>query len=176
MFEVVLVLLLGTFGMGVICYGIRLPLEKQFWPIFWGASALTVIAVINRHWTFVALEVVLFIGLFLGELKGRQRLKFFVPLASGVVALIVLYYFGQLNTLDSWIGAAGLFVLALGFAVKHPMIYFLGSVLLLVYSVFGIIAGVWIAGFWAVLNAVFAVLALKLLFAKPAKSAAQSGA
>lgn len=152
---VAFIITLGIIGMGVTIYGVTLPKVQQFWPIFWGIIALSIVAYLNSHWLFLSLELVIFLGLLVGELEGHARLKFAVPVISGLVMIAVLSVCGQMESADSWIGAAGLLVLAWGYAVRHPAAYVLAGVILNVYSIFGILAGAWVAAFWLVMNTVF---------------------
>ncbi len=156
-------IIFGTIGMALTCYGITVPLEKRFRPLLLGALALTVVAIAERHWTFVALEGVVMVGIFVSELRGREILKTVVPVVTGVVATAALSAAGLLDSFEAWIGAVGLLLTALGYATMHPLTYFVGGIVLLVYSLLAIAAGAWIGIFWALMNIIFCVIVWRQL-------------
>ncbi len=165
----IVLLVIGIIGMclsvvGTIVEGGSLA-QKILFLI--GASCLISTAIYNSQKMFIALQGVILVGAVLGFFQDiSNEWKYVIMGGASVLAvgeLIRKKYFNK----DPWgiIGSAGLFCIALGFAInasQNPFIFnallLSGGVFVAIYSAIGFFYyRVRISILWLILNVVFAV-------------------
>lgn len=133
--------------------------QGQRWLFFLGAVGMTLMALLEGHQLFIGLQLVIISGTLTAFLPVADLLKGLIPM---VVALPVLYALHRLGAVDTGrrrLGALALVVLGTGYAVQHPLIYFLGGLLISIFSLLELYSGFKPALIWLILNLIFTILA-----------------
>ncbi|MDC0358026.1 hypothetical protein OAO01_04350 [Oligoflexia bacterium] len=153
-------LLLGTIGMLSACFGALLePCELQKVLFLAGAVMMFLAAVLEQQRFFIALQVILLSGTLIAFAPLEAWMKVAVPISVSAITVLALYRVGAFEDKLGRLGAVGMTVLAIGYAITHPAVYLVGGATLALYAWNSYRAGVQLAILWAVLNAVFAVTA-----------------
>lgn len=165
----IVLLIIGIIGMCVSVVGTLVEggsiLQKVLFLI--GASCLISTAIYNSQKMFIALQGVILVGAVLGFFKEIPvEWKYVIMGGASILAigeLIRKKYFNK----DPWgiAGSAGLFCIALGFAInasENPFIFNLlllsGGIFVALYSAIGFFYyRVRISMLWLILNVVFAI-------------------
>jgi hypothetical protein len=160
-------LALGIVGLGLAIIGNLYP-DTQTQKVLYllGGILLTITAVIEGQAYFIALEAIVIVSASLAFIPGYFFLKAMLPLA--LTALFLLYLNRNPHSTEKvdHLGTCGLVLLALGYAITHPLLYLAGGIVLTVYSYRAYRAGVSIALLWAVLNAVFSLTAFYAVYSR----------
>ncbi len=158
-------LVIGTVGLLLAIAGNFFPdTLLQKWLYFFAGNVLLVSALMERAVYFIILEVIVVASTVIAFVPGHLILKAAVPLVMSAVAIPYLLSKEQYRNLASILGILGLVSLALGYALIHPLIYFLGGFFLAIYSFIAYFQGERIAILFAVLNTIFAATALLSMF------------
>ena len=147
-------------GMGLSIFGALVKvgtLQKSLFLI--GALLMSIAPLVNRHRFFIALEIVVVLGTAVAFLPFSVFVKALFPLAAGALALIWLLKHNELESSHSKIGAFGILMLALGYAVSHAAIYLVGGFVLAIYAFQEAKSGYRLAYYWSALNGFFVITA-----------------
>lgn len=124
-----------------------------------GGCFLLFSSYLSRQWLYFTLQIVVIIGALSNLFTLPFMVKAALPVALAMIILIYFYFKEMLKNATNFIGAIGVMILACGYAILHPMIYFVGGVVLSIYSGLNVLQGVKVAWIWLILNVVFSVLA-----------------
>ncbi len=81
------------------------------------------------------------------------------------IQLLAFYFMsGQLNNIFLLIGITGIAVLSVGFSYENQWIFFIGSFSIAIYAFYTAYKGKTITLLWAILNSLFALIAICKLF------------
>ncbi|MGE3920740.1 MAG: hypothetical protein AB7F64_07370 [Gammaproteobacteria bacterium] len=154
-------LILGILGMLLCIYSNLLTsgslLQKTNY--FISSSLLMSAALLERQMFFIILQIVILGGTIAAFMPFGPGIKAILPIALSIAGLSYLVKLGSLKEFYAIAGCIGLVLLAAGYAVSNPFIYFFGGLLLSYYSFVSYHRGVSIALLWAILNAFFTVTA-----------------
>lgn len=158
-------LLLGILGMAIACYGNLLPFSvAQKICYFVGALLLLLSSILEKQLFFIVLQIIIASGAGIALLTIPPSYKAAFPIVLSILAIVYFVKQRQLQDKVMSLGVLGIAVLAAGYAITKPSVYFLGASLLMVYSFLSYHKGVKIALLWAVLNAVFAITAALAIY------------
>lgn len=124
-----------------------------------GGICMLISASLERQLFFTVLQLIITIGALTAFIPLLPAVKAAIPLVCSVIAIFYLANKGLLKDRLSILGCVGLIVLAMGYAITHPVVYWIGAMILTVYSFIAYRRGVTIALLWGILNAVFVVTA-----------------
>ncbi|MDP3269742.1 MAG: hypothetical protein Q8M40_11965 [Legionella sp.] len=153
---------LGVLGALIILYG-HTQSYPQVYYIF-GSFSLLLTAIHYKLVYFIALELILAAGhsaILLGVGPYTQSA---LPVLLCFQLLIFYLMMGKDNSIFLLIGVVGIALLSLGFAYNNQWIFFSGSLFVAIYAYYSGYKEYYASYIWAVLNTVFAVLALYQLF------------
>lgn len=153
-------LFIGIIGMLITCYGNLLPYsdaQKACYLI--GSLFLFTSSSLERQPFFIILQIIIASGAAIAFAPIPALIKESVPSILSIMALGYFYKQGQLKDKLTIAGVIAIAILAVGYAITEPIIYFSGSFLMMFYSLFSFRRGVKIALVWAILNAVFVITA-----------------
>ena len=154
---------LGTLGALIILYG-HAQSYPQIYYIF-GSFALFITAVHYRLIYFIALELILVAGHSATLLKVGPNIQLALPVLLSFQLLIFYLMVGKENSIPLLIGIIGIALLSLGFVYNNQWIFFSGSLFIAIYAYYSAYKGHYACYIWAVLNSIFALIALfKLIF------------
>ncbi len=153
---------LGTLGALIILFGYAQN-YPQIYYIF-GSFALLITALHYRLIYFIALELILAAGHSAILLKIGPYIQFALPVLLCFQLLIFYLMVGRDNSIPLLIGIIGIALLSLGFAYNNQWIFFLGSLFIAIYAYYSAFQGRYACYIWAVLNSIFALIALFKLF------------
>ncbi len=158
---------IGLAGMFITILGvIQTDLWLQKSCFLTGAILLCITAHIERHRLFFWLEVVIVIGTLMAFTNTSDATKASIPIIFGAIIFLMLYKQKAFTPAYQWLGGIGLLMLAVGFAIVHPLVYLAGGIILTLYSWKDYQKGASIALIWLILNLVFSVLAFINLMEK----------
>lgn len=136
----------------------------QRWFFLIGALGMSLTAVIESHPLFVGLQMIVLSGTAAAFLPVSEAARGAVPLGLSLPVLWRLNAQRAFNRRGSRFGAVSLLVLAGAYALQHPAGFFLGGILVSIFSAVEIIGGFRPAIIWLILNLAFTVVAgIKLL-------------
>jgi len=154
-------LVIGIIGMAIACYGNLLPYsETQKTCYFVGALLLLISSILEKQLFFIVLQIIITSGTGIAFAVWIPTFKATIPIILSLLAIVYFTKRGQLQDKTTILGIIAIAVLAAGYAVTKPFVYFLGAVLLMAYSFISFKQGIKIALLWAILNAVFAITAI----------------
>jgi hypothetical protein len=122
-----------------------------------GGVLMTFATVIERKWFFTVLQAVVFIGAVSYFLPLNLITKIIVPLTIGIGFTSYCWWKKWFGDRFLVFGDIGIIMLALGYALGHPVLYLVGGLLLALYSWASYFRGVTLAIFWAILNTIFCI-------------------
>ena len=156
----------GILGMLLIILALLCgPTETQRWLFFLGALGMTLMALLERHKLFIGLQIVIISGTLTAFLPTGDLVKGFIPAFVSLPILYLLYTKGILDTWGRGLGALALITLGIGYAAQHSLIYFLGGLLVSLFSLLEFYSGFKPALIWLSLNLIFTTLAgITILF------------
>jgi hypothetical protein len=131
--------------------------EAEFQRTFFavGALGMTLTALLEGHRLFIGLQLIVLSGTVAAFLPLSVMAKGFVPLAASIPTLGFLAMHKSLNTRNDWFGSLALATLGVGYAVQHPLGFFVGGALISIFSAIELRRGFKPAVIWLVLNLVF---------------------
>lgn len=153
-------LFLAVIGLLLATYGNFLPFTNtQKYVYLFASIFLLASSILERQLFFVLMQIVVLSGTTIALLSIHSFFKLLVPFSFSMIACLSFAATGALKEHATKIGCIGMVLLALGYAVSHPIIYLLGGASLTVYSAIAYKRGVDVALVFAILNAVFTVTA-----------------
>lgn len=155
-------IVLGIIGALIILYGHFQPLPQPFYII--GSLALLITAIHYKILYFIALEIILVAGHTAILLEVGRYTQIALPVLLCFQLLIFYLMVGKENSIFLLIGVIGIALLSLGFAHTDQWIFFSGSLFIAIYAYHIGFKGRYPAFIWAILNTVFALLALYQIF------------
>ncbi|MCL9685580.1 hypothetical protein [Legionella maioricensis] len=153
---------LGIIGSLIILYGYGQDYPQTYY--IFGSFALLATAIHYKLLYFVALEIILAAG-HLAILLGVGRYtQMALPVFLCLQLLIFYLMVGKENSIFLLIGIVGIALHSLGFAYNDQWIFFSGSLFIAIYAYHIAYKGRYPAYVWAILNTLFALLALYKIF------------
>ncbi len=151
---------LGVIGMGFPIYGNLIPPSTARAECFViGAILMLLAAVIERELFFSVLQLVVLAGAAMYFTPFSLLIRAVVPIVLAGSFLLYFVYSGRMQDRLTLFGSLGIAILAIGYAVSSPFVYFAGGVILTIYATMSYRRGVSIAILWAILNFVFSIAA-----------------
>jgi len=145
----------------------------QKWLFIIGAPTLGLTALWNKQKMFVTLQTVITVGAILAFFNLHYLPKYTIMSGSGIIGVAYLTLAGYSKE-DPWwpLAGLGLLAIAVGFAtnpVAYPILFNallgFGGILVALYSAIGLLfLKVRIAAIWLVLNIIFAINPLRIVF------------
>jgi hypothetical protein len=158
-------LAISIMGMLIASYGnLVSELDIKKWCYLIGALLLLLSALLEKQKFLIALQIIISGGAAIAFTDYPPLYKEAVPIGLSILAIIYFIMTRQFNNLLTIFGCFGITVLAAGYAVTNPIIFFLGASVLMVYSYESFKQGVDIALLWAILNALFCVTATLAIY------------
>lgn len=153
---------LAVLGAIILLYG-NAQTTPQIYYIF-GSFALLITAIHYRLVYFIALELILAAGHSAILLGIGPYTQLALPLLLSLQLLVFYLIVGKENIIFLLIGIIGIVFLSIGFAYNNQWVFFFGSSCIAIYAYYRAYKGQRPSYIWAVLNTVFAIIALyKLL-------------
>lgn len=158
-----LFLLSGIVGACTLLFGLTQIPAQVYYVI--GSILLLLTSLHFRLLYFMALELILIAGHGAILLQINDSLRVALPVLLSMQLLIFYFLSGQLNNLFLLIGISGIAFLSIGFAHENQWIFFLGGFSIAFYAFYCAYQGKLITLLWAILNTLFAAIAIyKLIF------------
>jgi hypothetical protein len=155
-------LALGIIGALILLYGHFQVFPQTFYIV--GSIALLITAIHYKLVYFIALEIILAAG-HLAILIGIGRyIQIALPVLLCLQLLIFYLMVGKENSIFILIGIAGIALLSLGFSHSNQWVFFSGSFFIAIYAYYSGYKGSYPSYIWAILNTLFALLALYKIF------------
>lgn len=148
---------LGILGSLISLCGLWLQPAQIFYIL--GSSLLLLTAVYFEIFYFIALELILIAGHGTILLQIGSILQIALPTLLCLQLLFFYFLSGRLNTIYLITGIVGIAFISVGFAYNNQWVFFGGSMAVAAYAFF-ISKKHRIALLWAVLNSLFAIIAL----------------
>lgn len=150
---------LGVIGMLVIITGTLItPLQTpQKLCYLIGGLFLLLSSILERQLFFTLLQIVISSGALIALAPITPFYKALVPISLSIIVIAYLIQAGMLKDPLNRLGCLGLVFLAIGYAITHPLIYFLGGICLTLFSFAAFKQGIRLGLVWGVLNAVFTI-------------------
>lgn len=151
---------IGVLGMLIASYANLLSHgDTQKLSYLISAVLLLLSSILERQKFFIALQIIIVSGTLIAFAPIGVFLKASVPILLSMFAIIYFIATGQWKDRVTGFGCLGIAILAVGYAVTNPVIYFLGAFILAIYSFISYRRGITIALVWAILNVMFAITA-----------------
>lgn len=155
-------LLVGIIGALVILTGLINNSDELLYVI--GALLLLLTALYFHLVYFTALELILLSGHGALLLNLGLTLQVVLPIFLSIQLFIYYLLSGQsLQNIFRLIGISGVALLSVGFAYTNEWLYFFGSLGVTIYAFYKVYIGVPVALLWAILNLIFAIVALIMI-------------
>ncbi len=148
-------------GLILVIVGAMLPpiiTQKVFFVS--GAVCLLIASCVDRAEFFAFLNAIVLLGTVIAFFHVSVTFKLVLLGIAGVIALGYLFKREYIKTIIDILGCVGLLLLAFGYAVSNPFVYLFGGFFLTIYSYTAYKNGVRIGLIFAILNAIFTVMAL----------------
>ena len=155
-------LLIGIIGALISLWGIYQEPAQVFFVI--GSSLLLITSIYFKLFYFIALEIILLAGHGTILLGIGAVLQVALPVLLCVQLLFFYFLSGRLNNIFLIIGIVGIALISVGFAFNNQWIFFSGSTAIAVYA-FYMTKKNRASLLWAVLNALFAIIAIIKIWA-----------
>lgn len=149
-------ILIGILGMLFVSYGnLMASITTQKNCYLLGGILLLISSVLEKQSFFIILQSIILAGIITAFLPLAATIKIAIPIICSVIAIVYFIRKGFLNDLNNLIGCIGICFLAVGYAVIHPVIYFLGATALTIFSYNSFRKGIKLGLVWTFLNCVF---------------------
>lgn len=158
-------IMLAVIGMLLACAGNLMLagiMQKYFYCM--GAAFLFTSALLERQGFFILLQLIVLVGTLCALTHFSAVSKASLPIGLSILSLAYLASTGALRQPLTLLGALGIALLAAGYAVTNPYVYFFGALVLAIYSSVSYVRGVTIALLWALLNALFVLTAAVTIY------------
>jgi len=127
----------------------------QQWWFLASAILMTPLPLYRHHALLGVLQVVSLAGAVTGAFVNQEFWQALTPGCFALVGIGWLCQSGKIGERYEWIGIAGVTLLALGYSLKTPSVYFAGGAVLTVYTGWSMAKGDRIATLWFILNLAF---------------------
>lgn len=154
--------LLGIFGSLILLYGSTQGYPQPYY--IFGSFALLITAFHFQLLYFIALEIILAAGHSAILLGVGTYIQIGLPVLLSFQLFIFYLMVGKENSIFLLIGIVGIALLSLGFSYNNQWIFFSGSLCISIYSYYNGYKGNYPSYIWAILNTLFALIALYKLF------------
>lgn len=158
---------IGILGLILLCIGL---LVSELWPKniinVIGIVLLMIYAKQQKNDFFYYAELVVLLGTLLNVAQINTTILMIVMIIASILVLFKIFSFPYYRThvLDSIIGLIGLFGLAFGFSTGNNWGFIIGGFFIALYGFIGFFKGVGSALIFAILNLIFAGIAIYALF------------
>lgn len=153
-------LAIGVVGMiFASCGNLLSGTMAQKWCYLIGGILLLISSALERQPFFSILQTIILSGVVVSFAPIAPHFKVAVPIFLSIVSIIYFTKQGLLRDPLTVVGCIGILFLAAGYAITHPIIYFLGATGLMIYSFGSYRRGVAIGLLWGILNLFFMVTA-----------------
>jgi hypothetical protein len=122
-----------------------------------GSIFLLTMSSLDLQLYFILLQIVILAGAIVAFFPIPVFYKAAVPIALSIFSVLLFLFKGYLKDPNQIFGCLGLLLLAAGYAVSNPIIYFLGGLVVMIYSYISYRRGIKTALLFALLNLVFSV-------------------
>ncbi|WP_407927637.1 hypothetical protein [Legionella fallonii] len=153
---------LGIIGALIILYGYGQDYPQTYY--IFGSFALLITAIHYRLLYFIALEIILVAGHSAILLGVGRYTQMALPVFLCLQLLIFYLMIGKENSIFLLTGIIGIALHSIGFTYENQWIFFSGSSLIAIYAYHNAYEGSYPSYIWAILNTIFAVLALYKIF------------
>ncbi len=150
--------ILGILGAIVILFGHHKDYPQIYYIL--GSFLLLITAIHYKLVYFIALELILVAGHTAILLNVGPYTQLALPVLLCFQLLIFYLMVGKENSIFLLIGIIGIALLSLGFAYNNQWIFFSGSLCIAIYAYYTVFKGSHPSYIWAILNTIFAGLAL----------------
>jgi hypothetical protein len=155
-------IVLGIIGSLILLYGYGQDYPQTYYIL--GSFALLATAIHHKLLYFIALEIILVAGHSAILLGVGRYTQMALPIFLCLQLLIFYLMVGKENNIFLLIGIVGIALHSLGFAYNDQWIFFSGSSFIAIYAYHIAYKGRYPAYIWAILNTIFALLALYEIF------------
>ncbi|BCA95491.1 hypothetical protein TUM19329_18520 [Legionella antarctica] len=155
-------IILGLIGSLIVLFGYGQDSPQTYY--IWGAFALLVTAIHYKLLYFIALEIIIAAGHSAILLGVGRYTQMALPVFLCIQLLIFYLMVGKENSIFLLIGIVGIALHCLGFSYNDQWIFFSGSSFIAIYAYHSAFEGRYPSYIWAILNTVFALLALYKIF------------
>jgi hypothetical protein len=136
-----LITCIGLIGLLLISFGANKPNERKLF-IFFGTSLLLLFAVLIGSNFYTVLQAVATFGAALAYVPKRYNLcKVLLMLIIFLIAGIVLFKIGELDSAQGILGYIALGFLSVGFALSLAPVYLIAAILIITFSGWGLLLG-----------------------------------
>lgn len=154
---------LGILGAFLCLYGyLGLSNEPKIYCYLIGSITLLATAIYYKLIYFIALELILIAGHLAGLFGSGPYTQASLPILLCLQLVIIYAMIEQSNLLFLIIGTLGIALLSIGFSLNNNLIFFFGGLFIALYAYYEAHKGHKAAYLWAILNTIFAILALWL--------------
>lgn len=153
---------LGIIGALIILYG-QTQNHPQIYYIA-GSLGLLITAIHYKLIYFIALEIILVAGHSAILLDVGRYTQVALPVLLCLQLLIFYLMIGKENSIFLLIGIVGIALLSIGLSYNHQWIFFSGSLFIAIYAYHSGYYCNYPSYIWAILNTIFALLALYRIF------------
>jgi len=129
-----------------------------------GSILLLLTAIYFKLTYFIALEMILLAGHGAILFGIGPTLQFVLPILLCVQLLVYYLISGELKSIFTLVGIAGISLLSIGFSFAKIWVFFLGSFAIAIFAFYNVYKGKKIALIWGILNLIFASVTGYLLF------------
>ncbi|RUR13199.1 hypothetical protein [Legionella sp. km772] len=157
-------LTLGILGACISLYGYLFQSQEPQVYYVLGSLALLATAIYYKLAYFIALELILIAGHLAILFGSGSHTQFTLPLLLCLQLIIVYSMLGQNNLMFLIIGILGIALLSIGLAYHNHWLFFFGSLSIALYAYYRGYRGQKASYLWAILNTIFALLALYHIF------------
>ncbi|KTD13892.1 hypothetical protein [Legionella hackeliae] len=157
-----LFLLVGIIGSFILLFGLAGAPAEKYYVI--GSALLLLTSIHFKLIYFIALEMILLAGHGAILLGIGTTLQLALPILLCIQLLSFYFMSGQLNNIFLIVGITGIAVLSVGFSYENQWVFFIGSFSIAVYAFYTTYKGKTVTLLWAILNSLFAVIAIFKLF------------
>lgn len=157
-----LFLLVGVIGSFILLLGLANTPAEKYYVI--GSALLLLTSIHFKLIYFIALEMILMAGHGTILLGIGTTLQLALPILLCIQLLTFYFMSGQLNNIFLLIGISGIAVLSVGFSYENQWVFFIGSFSIAIYAFYTTYKGKKITLLWAILNSLFALIAILKLF------------
>ncbi|KTD20276.1 Uncharacterised protein [Legionella lansingensis] len=158
-----LFLIAGIIGSFILLVGVTHTPAQKYYVL--GSALLLLTSIHFKLIYFIALEMIMMAGHSAILLGIGTALQIALPILLCVQLLTFYFLSGQLNNVLLLIGITGIAVLSVGFSYENQWVFFSGSLFIAIYAFYTAYRGKPVTLLWAILNSLFAFIALlKLIF------------
>ena len=148
--------------------GMSLIIAANFFPpslfraqlIISGCILMTFSPLYEKQYLLASLQFVAMSGAIMSVSVDQIWLRAGIPSSLAAIIITYFYFKGMLDEPYKYLCAVGVACLGLGYGVENALVYLVGGVVLVAYSVIGFKKGITIAIYWGILNMFFVLAVL----------------